>query len=78
MKSREDVLNEVDSYKGLFGIAHIDEFWDWQQRRKKMELILILVCIFLLLSNSGSTHKGRVYTNPDPEEIDYVIPSNDD
>ena len=43
-----------------------------------MELILILLCIFLLLKNSGESSGGRVFTNPDPEEIDYVIPSNDD
>lgn len=43
-----------------------------------MELILILLCIYLLLKNSGSSHRGRVFTNPDPEETDYVIPEYDD
>ncbi len=41
-----------------------------------MELIFILVCIYFLLNNCGSSH--RVITNPDPDEIDYVIPSDDD
>ncbi len=43
-----------------------------------MELILILLCIFLLLNNSGGSYRGRVFTNPDPDEINYGIPPNDD